>query len=329
MGFFKSFTKGIFSLNEKAFERFALELFAYQSINNPVYKQYLNHLNIAPKKVRSITRIPFLPISFFKSHEVKTDDWQPQKIFESSGTTGQQNSRHMVHSLDYYYQVCLRNFEIFYGPVAEYHIFALLPSYLERNNASLVFMMQHLITRTNSAYSGFYLHDYDKLQKNLHQARKSGQKVLLLGVTFALLDFAKAFPGDLKETIVMDTGGMKGRRKEMVREEVHSFLKKQWNLQQIHSEYGMTELMSQAYANADGQLKTPPWMRVLARDLNDPFDLSRRRTGGINIIDLANVHSCAFIETADIGSINKQNGSFEVLGRTDNSDIRGCNLMVI
>jgi len=329
MRFFKSFTKDIFSLNPSDFEMRALQLFRYQAVHNSIYHQYIDHLKINPGKVNSIADIPFLPIGFFKTHEVKSGSWQAQKVFESSGTTGEENSKHFVYSLDHYHQVCLRNFEFFFGAVNNYHVFALLPSYLERNNASLVFMMQHFIEKSGSELSGFYLHDFETLHHNLKQARLNQRKVLLLGVTFALLDFAEAYPEDWHDVIVMDTGGMKGRRKEMVREEVHEILKKQWNLPAVHSEYGMTELMSQAYATADGNLRTPPWMKILTRDLNDPFDLSRRYTGGVNIIDLANVHSCAFIETADIGRLKEADDTFEVLGRTDNSDIRGCNLMVL
>lgn len=329
MSFFKSFSKKLFYINNENFDEQALSLFQYQATHNLIYKQYLDYLSINSSKVQSVEKIPFLPIEFFKNYKIKTGSWQEEKIFESSGTTGEVTSKHFVKELKHYQEVCSTNFSFFFAAPDQYHIFALLPSYLERKNASLVYMMQHLIESSQSALSGFYLQDLEKLKFQLNKALNSQRKVILLGVTFALLDFAEAFSFDLSNAIIMDTGGMKGRRKEMIREEVHGFLKQKWNLNSVASEYGMTELMSQAYAEADGKLKTPPWMKVLVRDLNDPFSLSNRKSGGVNIIDLANIHSCAFIETADIGTVDNKNGHFEILGRTDTSDVRGCNLMVI
>ncbi len=329
MSFFKSFSEKLFHINKNEFDELALNLFQYQAIHNQIYRQYLNYLSIIPSNIQTLEKIPFLPIEFFKSQKIKTGNWQEEKVFESSGTTGQQTSKHFVKSLSHYERICIQNFQYFFASPQDYHIFALLPSYLERGNASLVYMMQHLIGASQSELSGFYLHDLEKLKFQVMKALNSRRKVLLLGVTFALLDFSEAFSLNLQGTIVMDTGGMKGRRKEMIREEVHGFLKKKWNLNGIASEYGMTELMSQAYAKVDGKLRTPPWMKILVRDLNDPFSLSNRKSGGVNIIDLANIHSCAFIETADIGTIDQKNATFEILGRTDTSDMRGCNLMVV
>lgn len=277
--------------------------------------------------ITEVAQIPFLPVAFFKDHEVKTDVWDPEATFSSSGTTGQRTSSHFVRDKEFYLTNAEKVFNHFYGSLQEYHFLALLPSYLERDNSSLVVMADSFIKKSRSSYSGFYLNDYENL---LHTIRNinDDRKILLLGVSFALLDIAETYKPDLSYVTVMETGGMKGRRREMVRHELHAVLKKGFNVGRIHSEYGMTELMSQAYSTGEGIFQGPPWMKVMLRDINDPFDISEnRKSGGINVIDLANIHSCAFIETQDVGKKNGNN-SFEVMGRFDNSDIRGCNLMV-
>ncbi|MTI31404.1 acyl transferase [Xanthovirga aplysinae] len=330
MELLKEFKKELFNLREDGFNEFCLRVFRFQAVNNPVYHEYLSSLGIKPDSVNEITSIPFLPISFFKTHKVKTGNWEAQAVFESSGTTGQQTSQHFVEDLKFYEQVTQNIFENFYGPLKDFTFLALLPSYLERGNASLVAMMDHFIRSSNDKLSGFYLHNYEELIRTLNRLQTTQQKkVVLVGVTFALLDLAEQYPEELKEVILMETGGMKGRRKEMIREQLHEILKAAFYLPSVHSEYGMTELLSQAYSKGDGFFHTPKWMKIILRDLNDPFDLRNDlRQGGINVIDLANLHSCCFIETKDIGRIHP-NGGFEVLGRFDNSDIRGCNLLVV
>lgn len=328
MGKFKSSLQSLFSVNPATFEKSALELFRYQARRNPVYRKFISNLGISPDKIQSIYKIPFLPVEFFKTQKVVTGQWKEEMVFESSGTTGQQRSRHYIQNVRVYHEICQRAFEMFYGPVREFHFLALLPSYLERGNSSLVSMMDHFIQQ-GSAYSGFYLSDYDRLVHRLKKLKDGDKPVLLIGVSFALLDLAEQYELDLKNVFVMETGGMKGRRKELVRDELHTILMDKFRVRSIHSEYGMTELMSQAYAKKDGQLGPPPWMKILLRDPNDPFNISPdRESGGINIIDLANWHSCAFLETRDIGRL-KENDIFNILGRLDNSDIRGCNLMVL
>ncbi|MDN5201391.1 acyl transferase [Fulvivirgaceae bacterium BMA10] len=329
MKFLKSFKEKIFSVNKNNFEFFALELFRFQARNNPVYKQYLDLLNVSVEKIRSLREIPFLPIDFFKRHKIITGGSDDTLIFESSGTTSQSTSKNYIQDLHFYEETSRVNFENIYGTLKDYHILALLPSYLERNNSSLVYMVDHFIKKTGSKYSGFYLHNQEELIETIGILNKSNRKILLLGVSFALLDLAENYKLDLSNVVVMETGGMKGRRKEMIREELHALLKSSFGTKQIHSEYGMTELTSQAYAPEHGKFLTPNWMRVILRDINDPFDLAQtKKNGGINVIDLGNVHSCAFIETQDIGVINNDN-TFEILGRFDNSDVRGCNLMVL
>ena len=283
--------------------------------------------------------IPFLPIEFFKQHRVVTGNPGHSIVFESSGTTGQTPSRHFVSDPDLYQQVSETAFNQYYGSPADYHILALLPSYLERKNASLVYMVQHFISLGNSPFSGFFLHHTEVLAHTLKRLsefdRVARRKVLLIGVTFALLDLAESghdwsFLRNIPELIVMETGGMKGRREELLREEVHQILTHAFRVEKIHSEYGMTELLSQAYSTGEGIFRQPPTMRILLRDVNDPFSIgSHRRSGGINIVDLANIDSCSFIETKDMGSLTETEGEFRVLGRFDNSDIRGCNLMVM
>lgn len=322
----------IFKVNEQVFEPLALEIFSFQYGNNPVYREYVNALHINVQTIRSVAEIPFLPIRFFKSHPVRTTEFDPEAVFESSGTTGSINSRHLVKDISIYKESLTRIFEIFYGPVKDWCIIGLLPSYLERENSSLVYMVNELIKSSGQSASGFYLHEYEKLHSILTSLEKGKQKTLLIGVTFALLDFAENYSLPLAHTILMETGGMKGRRKEMIRGEVHDILQRSFHVPAVHSEYGMTELLSQAYSKGDGRFYCPPWMKVLVRDDEDPLSVRRpedvRQTGAINVIDLANIYSCSFIATDDAGKLNKD-GSFEVLGRMDNSDLRGCSLMTI
>ncbi|CAN5568737.1 acyltransferase [soil metagenome] len=328
MNYLQSFKDELLKIKSNNFEEKSLALFRYQAKFNDIYKKYLSSLKINADMVQSIEQIPFLPIDFFKNHSITTQNWEPQIIFESSGTGKQSTSKHHIEDLEFYHLVSKIIFNEFYGQLDEFHILALLPSYLERKNSSLVAMVSYFIKESKSTKSGFYLNNIKDLLDTLESLKKTNKKVLLMGVTFALLDVAKDYELDLSHVIVMETGGMKGRREEMIRKEVHQTLKKRFNIEVVHSEYGMTELLSQAYALKDGKFQTPPWMKILIRDLNDPFTyLRNHRNGGINIIDLANIHSCAFIETSDIG-ITSDDGTFEVLGRFDNSDIRGCNLMV-
>lgn len=299
-------------------------LFEQQISENEVYRQYVNHLNGRGRKPW------FLPISFFKTHEVisgkKTGN---ELVFTSSGTTGSSTSRHFVKNYKVYEESFINAFQSFYGRIEDYCILALLPSYFEQERSSLIYMVNELINRSGHEYSGFYLEQASRLKDVLIYLDRQGQKVLLIGVSFALLDLVEQYRFSLSNTIVMETGGMKGRRKELVREELHNRLKEGFGVDAIHSEYGMTELLSQAYAKRDGRFYPPPWMKVLIRDMNDPFTfLDAGKTGGINVIDMANIHSCPFIETMDLGRVF-DDGSFEVLGRFDNSDIRGCNLMVV
>jgi len=324
---FKSFRDTLYSVNEVNFEDIALRLFRFQAKNNPVYNRYLQYLKCPVEEITSIHKIPFLPIGFFKTHEVKTGEWLPHVEFTSSGTTGIATSRHAINDLSFYLNLSENIFNQFYGPASQYHFLALLPSYLERTGSSLIAMMDYLIKQSKSPHSGFYLHNHADLVNKLNSLKNTDRKIVLWGVSFALLDLAEAFELDLHNCIVLETGGMKGRRKEWIRDELHLFLTKRFNIQAIHSEYGMTELMSQAYSKGEGYYLCPPWMKVLVRDINDPFLIVNSKVGGINVIDLANFDSCAFIETQDLGRIG-QNGSFEILGRIDNSDVRGCNLLV-
>ena len=311
------------------FGALALDLFSYQYHNNMLYRRYCDALHINSSLVTGVTGIPFLPISFYKTHTIETGSPVPSAlIFESSGTTGEVASKHYVRDARVYEQSLVQGFEQFYGPVEDYAILALLPSYLERKNASLVHMAQTLMKKSGHEHNGFYINEWQVLHDKLQLLESRGQKTLLLGVTFALLDFAAAFPTPLQHTIVMETGGMKGRREEWTRQEVHAYLKSQFGLPVIHSEYGMTELLSQAYATANGIFACTNTMQVLVRDLNDPLDVSDNGSGCLNIIDLANVHSCAFIATEDIGNV-APDGSFEVLGRMDHSALRGCSLMAV
>lgn len=318
----------IFNVNETNFEKTALEIFRFQAVHCFVYQDYLNALNIHPTKVESIAQIPFLPVEFFKNKEVICQKHKPQIVFTSSGTTGANTSRHAVCFTDIYEASFLKSFELFYGSVQQYTILALLPSYLERTGSSLVYMADKLIKLSENPNSGFYLHNTHDLYLKLQELEKNNQKTLLLGVTYALLDFAEKYNLQLKNTIVMETGGMKGKRAELIRNQLHDILCNGFRTETIHSEYGMTELLSQAYSKGNGLFATPPWMKILVRDMYDPFAyMPQGKSGGINIIDLANIYSCSFIETKDIGVLHT-NGMFEILGRFDNSDIRGCNLMV-
>ena len=318
----------VFGINADGFETLALEVFGFQSVYNPVYKAYIEAMRVNPASVSSLKQIPFLPIRFFKSHTVQTTSFKPEAVFESSGTTGSINSRHLVKDLSIYQESFEKGFELFYGPAKNYCILGLLPSYLERNNSSLVLMVDKLIQLSEHPQSGFYLDEYEKLFELLHELEKKKQKVLLIGVTFALLDFAEKYALPLNHTIIMETGGMKGRREEMIRQEVHDILIKAFDTEFIHSEYGMTEMLSQAYSKGNGIFNCPPWMKVLVRDEEDPLLIKEQGSGVINVIDLANIYSCSFIATDDTAKINAD-GSFEVLGRIDGSDLRGCSLMVV
>lgn len=317
----------IFSLEPVDFEQLALEVFQFQYNNNAIYQQYVKALSIVGSEVRSISQIPFLPIRFFKTAEIKTTVFEPEAVFESSGTTQTINSRHYVKDLRIYQRSFLQAWEQFYGPVQDWCVIGLLPAYLERRHSSLVVMVNEMIKLSGHAQSGFYLYEHEKLAAVLQELEKQGQKTLLIGVTFGLLDFAEQFPMPLQHTIVMETGGMKGRRREMTREEVHGILSTAFKTPLIHSEYGMTELLSQAYSYGHGLFDCPPWMKVLVRQDDDPLDVRVAGSGVINIIDLANLYSCAFIATDDVGTV-QEDGSFNVLGRVDTSDIRGCNLLI-
>src|SRR5690606_14049956 len=311
------------------FENKALEIFKFQFENVPVYRSFCDLLYIHPSEVNHLKDIPFLPIQFFKSHQVLAENKSYEITFTSSGTTGQTLSKHFIHNLKLYEQSFLSAFTQFYGNVEEYTILALLPSYMEREGSSLIYMVERLIKASKHKESGFYLDHLDRLPHTLNSLNTRGKKTLLIGVSFALLDLIEKQHFNLNNTIIMETGGMKGKRKELTREELHNKLKKGFGVETIHSEYGMTELLSQAYSSHDGIFKCPNWMRVLTRDTEDALTLlNTSKTGGINVIDLANVYSCAFIATQDLGKVYPDN-SFEILGRFDNSDIRGCNLMLL
>jgi len=319
----------IFSNDNFNFEEIALQLFDFQYTHNLVYKQFVDYLKINAAEVQTVQQIPFLPIEFFKTHRILTENAETQKIFESSGTTGQITSKHLVADLALYEESFDKGFEQFYGNIEDWTILALLPSYLERDTSSLVYMVDDLIKKSKNPNSGFFLNNLDELAiKIKSQISNPKSQILLIGVTFALLDFAEQFPMDLSDVIIMETGGMKGRREELTREEVHTILIKAFNLKMIHSEYGMTELLSQGYSKGSGIFEVPKWMKILKRDIYDPMNVSATQgRGGLNVIDLANIYSCAFIATQDLVNI-KSESEFEVLGRLDNSDIRGCNLMV-
>ena len=307
----------------------ALKVFRFQYENNLVYKEFCNLLNVEVAKVKSLEQIPFLPIQFFKSHQVVSNTNAIEETFTSSGTTGMITSKHLVTDASIYEESYQKGFSQFYGDIENYVVLALLPSYLEREGSSLIYMVEDLIQLSKHPESGFYLHNHDELIKNLIKLDQSGQNVILIGVTYALLDLIEKQSFQLQNTIIMETGGMKGKRKEMIREELHEQLCNGFGVPVIHSEYGMTELLSQAYSLGNGVFECPSWMQILVRDTEDALTyVPQGKTGGINVIDLANINSCSFIATQDLGKKNP-NSSFEVLGRFDNSDIRGCNLMVL
>lgn len=329
----------IFSVNPETFSETAKNIFHFQYNNNEVYRNWCSFilnkqdLKVQNQKVSATNKElqfipPFLPISFFKTQTVVTTTFEPEAIFESSGTTQTINSQHLVKELSIYKESFLKAFKIFYGDIEDWCIIGLLPSYLERNNSSLIVMVDELIKVSKQADSGFYLNNYEELNKVLLRLEARNQKTLLIGVTFALLDFSEKFPMKLTHTIIMETGGMKGRRKELTRAEVHGIITNGLGVEKVHSEYGMTELLSQAYSLGDGLFICPPWMKVVIRDEDDPLTIRSHGRGVLNVIDLANIYSCSFIATDDIGIVN-EDGSFEVIGRLDNSDIRGCSLMVI
>jgi phenylacetate-coenzyme A ligase PaaK-like adenylate-forming protein len=306
-----------------------LKVFRYQYENNKVYKEFCDFLKTDVQKVKSLQQIPFLPIQFFKSHTVVSNSDEIQETFTSSGTTGMITSQHLVTDVSLYEQSYRQAFSQFYGNIEDYAVLALLPSYLERSGSSLIYMVKDLIELSNNEHSGFYLRNYDELITKLIELDNSGQNVILIGVTYALLDLIEKQKFDLKNTIIMETGGMKGQRKEMIREELHTILSQGFGVPSIHSEYGMTELLSQAYSLGDGIFECPSWMHILIRDTEDALSyVDYGKTGGVNVIDLANINSCSFIATQDLGK-KYPNNTFEVLGRFDHSDIRGCNLMVI
>ena len=327
--------KRVFAASADNFNDLALELFHYQYQNNKVYRTYCEALKVNADSVNSIQKIPFLPISFFKTHVIKTTEFETDTVFESSGTSQTVSSKHFVKAPAIYTESFSTCFEKFYGLPKNKCILGLLPSYLERKNSSLVIMTAELIKASNNDLSGFYLYDHEKLHSTIVHNEILKLPTLLIGVTYALLDFAEKYPMQLRHTIVMETGGMKGRREEQTRQQVHALLQHQLGISLVHSEYGMTELLSQAYSKGDGLFHCPGWMKVFLRDEDDPFQIKtaagatkKSLTGIINIIDLANIYSCSFIATDDIGRLHA-NESFEVLGRTDSSDMRGCSLMVL
>ena len=315
--------------DQKEFELRCLDVFHFQAASNPVYREFIHLLGRSAQGVQKLQDIPFLPIEFFKTKKVLSTTEKVVKTFTSSGTTGSIPSRHLITDLSMYEKSFTRGFELFYGSPGKYVILALLPSYLQRGGSSLVYMAHSLIKMSGSEKSGFYLDELDDLAEILEELDRAGKKVLLLGVSYALLDLVALKKFELSNTTVMETGGMKGRRKEMVREELHSELKKGFGVDRIHSEYGMTELLSQAYSKGQGLFRSPPWMKIMVRDAEDPFHYLRPgQTGGVNVIDLANLNSCSFIATQDLGRLH-EDGTFEILGRFDHSDIRGCNLMAV
>lgn len=320
----------IFSINSrKQFEKIALKVFRHQHEHNTVYRQFCAHLNVKSGDVKTLQQIPFLPIQFFKSHDVVSSEAQIQKTFTSSGTTGSVTSKHLISDITMYERSYRLAFSNFYGDIENYTVLALLPSYLEREGSSLIYMVDDLIKLSDNPDSGFYLNNLEALSSKLTALDEAGKNVILIGVTYALLDLIERNNFTLHNTVIMETGGMKGRRKEMIREELHERLCNGFGVSAIHSEYGMTELLSQAYSLGHGIFECPPWMQILIRDPEDALTyLDYGKTGGINVIDLANINSCSFIATQDLGK-RAADGQFEVLGRFDNSDIRGCNLMVL
>ena len=317
----------IFNVDDKNFEQIAFEVFQFQYINNNIYKSYCDLLKKTPSNIGDISGIPFLPISFFKSHSVMCTK-KYDKVFHSSGTTNKNLSKHYVSDINIYEQSFLKNFIDNYGDPKDYVILGLLPNYMENKNSSLIYMVNNLIELSESNDSGFFLKEYDFILEKIKSLSKENKKIILIGVSYALLDLTESKNLNFENTIIIETGGMKGRRREMIKKELHETLKERTGLKKIHSEYGMTELLSQAYSKGDGIFSCPNWMRVYIRDINDPnFLYSNNKSGGINIIDLANINSCSFIATEDMGSLHK-NGNFEIMGRIDHTDTRGCNLLV-
>ena len=315
--------------NKQEFKALSLAVFKHQFKNNKVYRSFCDLLFVHPSSISTIEEIPFLPIQFFKSRKVLSSLDEIQETFTSSGTTGSVTSKHLVTNINLYKESYLKGFAHFYGNIEEYTVLALLPNYLERQGSSLVFMVADLIEKSKKVESGFYLDNIQELANKLLELNRNGQKILLIGVSFALLDLIEMQQFNLKNTIIMETGGMKGRRKELVREELHTILQNGFGVTEIHSEYGMTELLSQGYSKGNGVFKTPPWMKILTRDTEDALSINASgKNGGINVIDLANYNSCSFIATQDLGKVY-ENETFEIIGRFDNSDIRGCNLMVL
>lgn len=310
------------------FNAIAVEIFHFQYRNNEIYRQFVDGLTTDIALTKTIEQVPFLPVTFFKTHKILCGNPEPEAVFESSGTTGMDTSRHYVADFSLYEESFTRGFELFYGSPSQYAIFALLPSYLERKGSSLVYMIERLLWKSNRLFGGFYLNELEKLAIDLKAATDAGKKTILFGVSFALLEMASRFPIHIPDTLIFETGGMKGRQVEITREELHDRLKQAFGVQSIHSEYGMTELFSQAWSQKDGKYFSPPWMKILISDPTDPLSLlDNGRTGGINVIDLANLDSCCFLATQDLGKINPD-GSFEVLGRFDSGDLRGCSLLV-
>ncbi|MCX6232840.1 MAG: acyl transferase [Bacteroidetes bacterium] len=325
---FNKFEDIITNLTVSSFNETAIQLFRFQYKNNKIYRQFVDLNNININKVKSTEEIPFLPIEFFKSKVVVCGDEIPENYFESSGTSGIDKSKHYIKNLEIYEKSFLQCFTDFYGNISDYCLLAILPNYAEQQHSSLIYMIKKLIEKTTAPESGFYLYDLEKLAEKLNELKRRHQKIILFGVSYALLDLAEQYPLNLSGSIIFETGGMKGRRKELLREELHLKLQTAFNVKTIHGEYGMTELFSQAYSDGYGFYKCPPWMKVMIRDTNDPKNIiGFNKTGGINVIDLANIYSCSFIATQDLGKLY-ENNSFEVLGRFDNSDIRGCNLMI-
>lgn len=324
---YKGFISELYLENGFSFEDIALRLFQFQSKNNRIFEAYLSHIKIDMQDVRTLEDIPFLPIEFFKKHIIQTGTWNAAGQFTSSGTGGVQSTHHYP-SLSFYHAHTRRCFEFFFGALSKYRFFALLPSYLERSGSSLISMMDFFM-RESGTGSGFYLHNHDALYQDLMRAKDEDDRIpVLWGASFALLDFAEDYAFDFSHGIVVETGGMKGRRKELVRQELHGALVKAFNVANVYSEYGMTELFSQAYSTGNGQFQCPPWMKVVGRSLTDPAEKGLlEETAGINIIDLANIHSQCFIETQDVGVVHRD-GNFEILGRVDNADVRGCNLLI-
>jgi len=325
---FESFKSQLYSVNDFTFPNIALKLFQYQASENPVYHDFIANLHIEPTQVATVDDIPFMPISFFKNHIVKTGAWQSETEFYTSGTTNQRPGSHSIANLQFYLNHAEKCFQRAFGKLTDYHFFALLPSYLERKGSSLVAMIGHFIEQSRSPYSGFYLNNVGQMLQDIKKAGEDSRKIIVWGVSFALLDMAEKISPDLSNCLIFETGGMKGRRREMTRAELHESLCKGLNVDKIYSEYGMTELLSQAYTVGSSLFYNPPWMRIIGRDITDPLQKGLLgETSGINVIDLANWHSIAFIETEDLGKIYADN-SFEVLGRLDNSEVRGCNLMI-